>query len=700
MPTPPRKTIPRDISWLSFNARVLQEAADPSVPLKDKIRFMGIFSNNLDEFFRVRVAALKRMIKLGARSGMHLEESPQQILDDIQVHVLQQQGEFNRIWQQVVQQLRREKIFIVTETQLNKEQKRFVSTFFEAEVRRNVIPLMIENIPEFPYLRDKSIYLAVVMSRKSSAYARKYALIEVPTRAVDRFIIIPSGKPDEKHIILLEDVIRFNLPRIFSFFEYDEFSAHVVKVTKDAEYDIDYDETSSYTDKIEKGIRNRRKGKPVRFIYDKEIEPALLEYLIRRMGLSKRDHLIPGGRIHNFRHFMDFPDSVFSDHASRRKPFIHPDLTGTSRITDVILKKDLMLSFPYHSFDPMIDMLREAAIDPDVVSIKITAYRLAKFSKIVNALINAVRNGKKVEVMLELRARFDEENNILWKQLLEEEGVKVLVGIPKLKVHAKICLITKKKGTGNIHYGFVSTGNLNESTARVYGDHCLLTSDKSIMADVSRIFRYIENPKTGLKYLRLCKTVLASPYFLRREMQNLIMQEIRNAKAGQKAEITLKMNSLSDDLLISKLYEAAAAGVRIRMVIRGIFCAYTEKKKFSKPIQAVSIVDEYLEHARVLVFHNRGKEKVFISSADFMVRNLDHRVEAAVPIKDPKIARELKDILEIQFMDNVKARVLDNKLSNAYQESKGRKIRSQTEIYNYLYRIALANRNPVVDPLA
>jgi len=688
MPNLTRKTIPRDISWLSFNARVLQEAGDPTVPLKERIMFLGIFSNNLDEFFRVRVAALRRMIKQGNRTRQHIEESPQQILDEIQLLVLQQQSEFSRIWQHVLQQLRQEKIFLVTEKQLNSEQKKFVATYFEDEVRRNVIPLMIENIPEFPYLRDKSIYLAVVMTKRKSSYAHKYALIEVPARALGRFVILPSPRTGEHHIILLEDVIRYNLPRIFSFFGYDEYSAHVIKVTKDAEYDIDYDETSSYTDKIEKGVRNRRKGKPVRFIYDKEIEPALLEYIMQRMGLSKRDHMIPGGRIHNFRHFIDFPDSVFKDKTSKRKAFIHPDLTGASRITDVILQKDVLLSFPYHSFDPLIDMLREAAIDPEVHSIKITAYRLAKNSKIVNALINAVRNGKEVEVMLELRARFDEEANLGWKQVLEEEGVRVLVGIPNMKVHAKVCLITKRQGTRTLQYGFVSTGNLNESTARVYGDHCLLTSDKAIMTDVSRLFKYIENPKTGMRYLRLCKTLLASPYFMRRELLNLIQQEIRNAKAGVHAEITVKMNSVSDEAFIEKLYEAAAAGVRIRMVIRGIFCAFTEKKRFAKPIHAVSIVDEYLEHARILVFHNAGKEKVFISSADFMVRNLDHRVEAAVPIRNPAIMQELKDILDIQLRDNVKARVLDNNLQNQYHRSKDQRVRAQWETYNYLVRKA------------
>jgi polyphosphate kinase len=682
----PRKTIERDISWLAFNARVLQEAADVSVPLKEKIKFLGIFSNNLDEFFRVRVAALKRMIRYGKKARMHLEESPQKILDAIQLIVLEQQAEFNRIWNSILGEMKKQKIFLKTEKQLSREQQKFVARFFEEEVRSNVIPLMIESIEDFPYLREKSIYLAVVMSRKNSAFKRKYSLIEVPTRAVSRFVLLPSANPDEHHIILLEDIIRFNLPAIFAFFGYEKFSAHIIKVTKDAEFDIDYDETLSYTAKIEKGIKNRRRGKPVRFIYDKEIDPALLEYLIRRTGLTKKDHVIPGGRIHNFRHFMDFPDNIFKSVSRRHKPFTHPGLTGIKRVTDIILEKDIMLNFPYHSFGSVIDLLREAAIDPEVTTIKITAYRLAKQSKVVNALINAARNGKQVAVVLELRARFDEENNLEWKKVLEEEGVKVLVGVPELKVHAKICLIRKRKNNRSIHYGFVSTGNLNESTAKFYGDHCLLTSDKAIMADVNRIFNYLENYKTGAQHLKLCKTLLISPVSMRRELLKLIQNEIKAAQAGRPASIIIKLNSLSDEILIQKIYEAATAGVEIKMIIRGICCAYTENKKFKTPIYAVSIVDEYLEHARVLVFHNGGKEKVLISSSDWMVRNLDHRLEAAVFINEPSIAQELKGILEIQLKDNVKARLLDNELNNNYADAKGRKIRAQVETYNFLQK--------------
>ena len=686
MPNLKRKTIPRDISWLSFNARVLQEAADPTVPLRERIRFLGIFSNNLDEFFRVRVATLKRMIQFGAKAKMHLETNPEEILEEIQMTVLNHQSEFNRIWEGILEELKQEKIFLVTEKDLTPEQAEFVHTFYDTEVSPNVIPLMIESIPDFPYLRDKSIFLGVVMWKKESALKRKYAIIEVPTRFVDRFIILPS--PDnEKHIILIEDVIRFNLPQIFSYFGFDQYQSHVFKVTRDAEIDIDNDISTSLIQKIEKGLKNRRKGKPVRFVYDKEMDPGLLEYLIRRLNLAKRDNLIPGGRIHNFRHFMDFPSEIFRHKGVRRKPFDHPLLLEhTHRVTDVVLERDVLLHFPYHSFNPVINLLREAAIDPDVTAIKITAYRLANNSKIVNALINAVRNGKQVTVMLELRARFDEEANLMWKDRLEDEGVKVLIGIPNMKIHAKICLIRKRLEDRIIHYGFVSTGNLNESTAKIYADHCLLTSNRAIMSDVNRLFNYLEHYKTGTHFLKACNTILPSPHFVRQELLKMIREEVKNAKKGKPASIIGKMNSLSDEEIIAELYEAAKDGVEIKLIIRGIFCMFTENEKFKKPVTAISIVDEYLEHARVWVFHNNGNEKVYISSADWMVRNLDHRVEATCPIFDERLKQELKDILNIQLQDNVKARILNNELSNEYVKNEhATPIRSQVETYNYLH---------------
>ena len=679
------KIIPRDISWLSFNARVLQEANDQSVPLRSRIRFLGIFSNNLDEFFRVRVATLRRMSMLGIKN-MHLEENPLKILEDIQMIVLQQQNEFNRIWNGILEELENEKIFIVNEKQLDNEQQQFVKKYFEEEVRSNVIPLLVESIPQFPYLREKSIYLGVVMRKHDNAYDQKYALIEVPTRAASRFLHLPSFK-GEHYIILLEDVIRFNLPAIFSYFGFDHFDSHIFKVTKDAEIDIDNDLSTSLIQKIEKGIKNRRKGKPVRFVYDKEMDAGLLEYLIRKLNLSRKDNIIPGGRIHNFRHFMDFPD-VFNSGGPRRSAITHPAFLKTLRVTDIVLEKDVMLHFPYHSFNSVIDLLREAAMDIQVTEIKITAYRLATNSKIINALINAARNGKEVVVMLELRARFDEEANLYWKGRLEEEGVKVLIGVENLKVHAKICIIKKRVASQIFQYGFVSTGNLNEQTARVYGDHCLLTSNRHVMSDINRIFNYIENPKAGNEPLKLCQTLMVCPTNMRHEINGLINREIKNAKSKKPAAITIKLNSLSDTILIEKLYEAAHAGVEVKMIVRGIFCAVVESSKFKKPITAISIIDEYLEHARVMIFHNDGKEKVYISSADWMVRNLDHRVEAAILVTDKNILEELKDIINIQLRDNVKARWLDKDLSNKYVSSldEEKKISSQIEIYNYLYQ--------------
>ncbi len=681
-----RRTIPRDISWLAFNARVLQEAADPSVPLRERVKFLGIFSNNLDEFFRVRVAALNRMKEYSGKGklNMHMETAPDKILLQIQSIVLQQQERFDEIWRNIYSEMKNEKIFLITEKDLNKDQQKFVQNYFEEEARANIIPLMIESIPQFPYLREKSLYLGVVLTRKSpDKEEKKFALIEIPSRTLGRFVILPSPSPEENYIILLEDVIRYNLKNIFSYFGYDRYGSWVFKVTKDAEIDIDNDLSTSLMQKIEKGLKNRRKGKFVRFVYDKEMDTDLLEFLIKGLSLAKKGTTIPGGRIHNFRHFIEFPD-VFTRKGQRKKPFPHPLVRSSHRITDVVLEQDVMLHFPYHSFNAVIDLLREAAIDPDVTSIKVTCYRLASNSKVINALINAVRNGKQVTAMMEYRARFDEEANLEWKSLLEEEGVNVIDVIPNMKVHSKLCLIKKKKGPRSIYYGFVSTGNLNEKTAAMYSDHCLLTANRNIMADVNRMFNYMENWKYGLTPLKACKTLIPCPIYLRKELYKMINAEIKAAKNKKNASITLKVNSLSDEELIYKLYEAARAGVEIRLIVRGIFCMMPENKKFKIAVKAISILDEYLEHARVFIFHNQGKEKVYISSADWMVRNMDHRIEATCPVLDPRIRKELNEILQIQFSDNVKARWLDNNLQNHYKKDQSKKVRSQIEIYQYL----------------
>lgn len=682
-----KHTIARDISWLAFNARVLQEAQDPKNYIYDRLRFIGIFSNNLDEFFRVRVATLNRMVRLGKTAKVHLEQNPDKILARIQQIVMHQQTVFDETFNEIIQVLQSKKIFIKTESQLSKEQKDFVTNYFNDKVRTQIIPLMIESIPHMPLLRDKSIYMACVLGNTSNPMLQRYALIEIPTRVLPRFIIMPSKK-GQHDIILLEDIIRYNLPHLFAPFGFNRFLGYIIKVTRDAELDIDNDINTSVIDKIEKGLKNRKRGRATRFVFDRSIDANLLDYLIKRLNLSKKDNLIPGSRIHNFKDFMDFPQSVFEDIKPRPNAFVHPLLVQPCRIMEVLDKRDVMLNFPYHSFDPIIDLLREAAIDPFVQSIKITCYRLAKDSKIVNALVNAVRNGKEVTVVLELRARFDEEANLQWKARLEEEGVRVFIGLPDMKVHAKVCVIKKREFKKIKQYGFVSTGNLNENTARYYGDHCLLTTNRNIIADINRMFTFMESPVHNFALLNKCKTLPVAPVNMRLFFIDLIDKEIKAAKKKQEAKITVKLNSLVDELLINKLYEAAKAGVDVKLIVRGSCCAYTSQKIFKKPIHAISIIDEYLEHARVFVFHNGGQPKVFISSADWMVRNLDHRIEAACPILDKDIQQELIHILNIQLSGNVKARILDNEQKNEYvPRKKGEPVvRSQMAIYEFLHK--------------
>ena len=680
-----KQTIVRDLSWLAFNARVLQEAQDSSNPIHDRLRFLGIFSNNLDEFFRVRVATLNKMVLLKKPSRMHLEANPEKILQQIQETVISQQAQFDQAFAEIIRELEKKKIFIKNEHQLTREQKQFVTSYFDEKVRTQIIPLMIESIPQLPLLRDKSIYLACVLGNTDSPTLQRYALIEIPTKVLPRFIILPSadGSTD---IILLEDIIRFNLPHLFAPFGFNRFLGYIIKLTRDAELEIDNDVNTNLIDELEKGLKNRKKGRATRLVFDRSIDPGLLDYLVRRLGMTKKDNLIPGGRIHNFKDFMNFPAAVFRDPKPRPRPFVHPLLKQPVRIMQVMEERDVMLHFPYHSFDSIIDLLREAAIDPFVQSIKITCYRLAKDSKVINALINAVRNGKQVTVMMELRARFDEEANLKWKVLLEEEGVRVLVGYPDVKVHAKLCIIKKREFNKTKQYGFISTGNFNENTAEFYGDHCLLTTNRNILADINRIFGFLEAVHPKIESLRACKIFPVAPINMRKFFIAQIDREIRAAKRKKSASMIIKLNSLVDQALIMKLYDAAKAGVKVDMVIRGICCAYTGGKSLKNNIRAISIIDEYLEHARVFVFDNGKKPQIFISSADWMVRNLDHRIETACPIYDPGIQQELIDILNIQLAENVKGRILDDEQSNTYIEP-GRgeeEVRSQVAIYEYL----------------
>ncbi len=677
---------PRDITWLAFNERVLQEAMDEKVPLHLRIRFLGIFSNNLDEFFRVRVAGLKRAMDFKEKViAESFYQPPSKILQRINEVVMRQQLNFDKTWKKIQTEMADHKVSIKNSKNLTAKQKEFVRQYFDEVVESNVIPILLHENTPMPYLRDKSLYLGVAMRKKDWQYSSNYAIIEIPSRFVGRFVLLPTEDPEEKNVMLLEDVITFNLPHIFSYFGYDEFAANAFKVTKDAELDLDNDIRTNFAEKIEKGLKNRRKGKPTRFVFDKDMDKALLELLIRKLNLTKKDSIIPGGKIHNFKHFMDFPD-VFEKYERpvERTSFTHQAFEHGERVTDVILKEDVLLTFPYHKYNPVIDLLREAAMDPDVKSIQITAYRLASSSKIINALIYAARNGKEVTVMLELQARFDEESNLEWKDMLEPEGITVLVGIPNKKVHAKLCVIKKRAHNKTIQYGFVSTGNFNEKTARIYGDHLLLTADRGIMADINKVFNVLKKQKDDfISILKTCKNLLVCPQFMREKIVHHIDKEIEEAKAGRRAEIIVKVNSMSDRALIEKIYEAAKAGVVTRMIVRGIYCAVNQKE-FKEKIKAISIVDEYLEHARVMYFYNKGAEDMYISSADWMTRNLDYRIEAAAKITDKNLKKELKDILDIQLKDNVKARILDKKLSNEYVRNDKHECRSQIETYKYL----------------
>lgn len=685
-----KQIIPRDISWLSFNARVLQEAKDGTVPLKDRVRFLAIHSNNLEEFFRVRVPTLKAQIKADIENKNDKAEAyTRAVLNEIYTIVNNQQIEFAKIFDNLLEKLKKYKIFFCDKNNLTTKQKNYVRNYYETIVSPHIIPLFLEtSAPPIASLWGRNMFLGVVMHPKNKSQPDKYAIIEVPTMAVGRFITLP-GNPGEQNIILLEDVIRYNLPGILSSFGYRSFESYLFKVTQDAEIDMDSDLAESYVQSIEHGLKKRRYSQPSYFLYDKEMNENLLGYLTQHLNLSTDVSFIPRGKIRNFRDFMNLPVKLPESYA-HQKPIIHPELLHKVKISEIILKKDVLICTPYHSFNSIIDMLREAAMDPNVSSIKITAYRLAEQSMICNALINAVRNGKKVYLVIELKATYDEEANLRWKKLLEEEGVKVSVGIPNLKIHAKICLIKKIIDSKVIRYGFVATGNLNEDTAKIYVDYFLLTSNPDVINDLKLIFKALTNSKPNLNLLKDCRTLLVSPVNLRENLVKMIDREIKNKRDGKRNGITIDINGLSDEMLIEKIYEAAEAGVNIRMIIRSIMCVIPEQVVFKKQITATSIVDKFLEHTRAWMFENDGAKDLYISSADWMQRNLNYRIEVTVPIHDPVIKKQILDILAIKLNDNVKARILDNNQSNHYVSNQKKKIRSQMEIYAYLAKLAHA----------
>jgi len=667
---------------LSFNERVLQEADNKDVPLLERFKFLGIYSNNLDEYFRVRVATLRKLSHLGSKSKNILGYNPKVTLKKIQEIVLEQNAKFEKIYKSLILELADHNIHIINEKELNQEQSEFVREYFLTEVRTRLMPFMIEEDSELPNLTDDAIYLAIQL-KNSKTGKKKYALLEIPTDILPRFIVLPS-KGDEKYVIFLDDIIRFGLKDIFFILDFDDFSAYTIKLTKDAELEIADDISESYIDKLSKSVHQRKWGTPVRFIHDRKIPEDLLKYLTKKLKFGPDDAIIPADRYHNFKDFMNFP------RISKKKfyfeplvPLPHKDIPHGRSILSAMKKKDIMLYFPFHSFDYLIDLLREASIDPFVTSIQITLYRLARNSSVINALLNAVRNGKSVTTVVELQARFDEEANILWGKKLMDEGVKVIYGVPGLKVHAKLLLITRVKDDVLKRYAAIGTGNFNEDTARVYCDHLLLTTNIKITNEVFKTFNFFNINYKKDNYYHL----VLSPFALRNKIILLIENEIKNAKAGKKAYIHLKLNNLTDTEIINYLYEASAAGVTIKLIVRGMISLVPGLKDISENIKARGIVDRFLEHSRFMIFCNNGNEECYITSADLMPRNIDRRIEVTCPIFDKNLKNDLKKFFQIQWNDTVKARIIDPGFSNKLANSSRQQIQSQVEIYNYLKEI-------------
>ena len=674
----------REISWLHFNERVLQEANDPTTPLLERLIFLGIYSNNQDEFYRVRVATLNRILKL-QENYIHdnSEQNPQKTLKDITHKISVLQNEFYKTYDKIKSELINENIFIINETQLTQEQGIFVKNYFREEVRQHLFPIMLDQFTNYTNLRDKSIYLAIVLKINKKNISDNFALIEIPTYRISRFLILPEENNKEKYIILIDDVIRYCLSDIFSVFGYTGYEAYTIKFTRDAELDIDNDVSKSFLEKISDSIKQRKKGVTVRFVYDENIPVFLLNNLVRKFNIKKKDTLIKGGKYHNFKDFMDFPLHIGNKNLKyEEQPKLYTtELSLNKRVLDSIKKEDIMLHYPYQTFQYTIDLLREASIDPAVRAIKMTIYRAAKDSRVINALINAARNGKDVTVYLELQARFDEEANIYWAGKLQDEGVKVIQNIPGYKVHCKLILIRRKENNQNIYYAAIGTGNLNEITAKIYADEHLWTANKKIVSDVNKVFHLFEAKYNHPEF----ECLIVSPFRTRSFFMHLIDIEIRNAKKGKPAWIIIKLNNLVDNKIIDKLYEASKANVKIKVIVRGICVLIPNFQGMSENIEVFSIVDHYLEHSRIFVFCNNGNEKYFIGSSDWMQRNFDHRIEVTTPVYSKKIQSDLKKILEIQLNDNVKARCINGNIPNSYKkDDNSEKIRSQIEIYNFL----------------
>lgn len=678
-----KKKVPflnREISWLYFNERVLQEAADESVPLIERIKFLSIFSSNLDEFYRVRVATMSRLSNLNEKAKELLGFNPKKVLNEIKNIVVKQERKFEDLFQEtLINGLAKNRIFILNDSQLNVSRGAFVREHFQEKILSNLVPIIIDPDQPFPELKDRRLYFFVRLLKTGTKITEKFALIEIP-RTLPRFLVLPETN-DLKFIILVEDIIKYCLNDIFYVFNYNELEAYTIQITRDAELDIDKRVSEKFIDELKASLDKRKKGKLIRLLYDTAMPFDMLSILVSKMKLDA-EGLIPGNRYHRFGDFINFPNvGPKSLEYPTTVPLKVKGLHPTESIINKLAERDYLINLPYQSYDYIILFLREAAIDPKVTEIHITLYRLAENSKVINALINAAKNGKKVHCLVELKARFDEEANIFWSSRLLEEGVNVNYGLTDYKVHSKICLVKRMEKGRAVYYANLATGNFNEKTARIYCDHSIFTSKKEITKDLLKLFNAL-NKKTIAKGF---KHLIVSPLESRNKLYQLIDREIRIAKSGKPAYLIFKVNSLADEGIVEKLYEASNAGVKIKMIVRGICCLIPGIKGYSENITVISIVDKFLEHARVFIYGNQGNEEMYLSSADLMTRNFEHRVEVGFPVLDKEVRKEIRDIIDFQLQDNVKARDITRLNNNKYHKNRSAiKVRAQVQTYNYL----------------
>jgi polyphosphate kinase len=678
-------TTNREISWLQFNARVLQEARDKRNPLMERIKFLAIFSSNLDEFFRVRVASLRGLLTLKKTTSKKLAIDPEKLLKKIYSVVSHQQEVFGATFiNDIKKELAENNVLVVNEKELSEKQADFVHTYFRDNVLALIRPYFISKQNQVPFLQSRSIYQVVELREKSEivkgettlSAELQYAIIEVPSKELSRFVVLPKdGK--KNYIMFLDDVIRYSLRELFP--RYEVGNAYAIKLVRDAELYIEDEFQGDLLSKMEQGLRNRKRGIPCRFLYDPEM-PEICRTMLAKFLRLQQDDLMAGGRYHNFIDFFTFPNLIGPSAENKPQPPLHiKELDEAKRLHIVIRQKDVLLHYPYISYDYVLRFLQEAATDAKVLAIKITLYRVANQSRVVEALKLAAKNGKEVTAFVEVKARFDEESNLYWAGELERAGINVLYSFPGLKVHCKLCIVTRLENNVKKRYTYMATGNFNEKTSELYTDYGLFTTNEVITKEVNEVFKILGRKERSLGF----KKLLVAPFTLRKKLLKIIDNEIANAKAGKKAYIIAKLNSLEDPLMVQKLYQASRAGVKIQLLVRGICCLIPGNDEFSKNIKVFSIVDRYLEHARVYIFANGGDELIYMGSADWMVRNLSHRIEVAFPIYDEALKDEVRKCIGIQLADNQKARLLVKGKVNRYRKQQSVPLRSQVEQYKY-----------------